>query len=394
MTLSITNNDSSSSSGPTSVDVNQVTGSLEGDVTGSLTDTQIAPGVIENVHINDNANIPDSKLALIFSPGKVSNSATSATSANTVNAIVLRAADGSFSAGNITSTGVSVSGNLTANNTTINGSVTSNIATINGNITTNSATITNTLNSGSITTSNATINNTLTANNATVSGAINTGTITTSGNATVNGNATISGNINANSMSTNSATINGNMNVNNTTISGNMSANSATINGSITSGNATINGSETVNGNATINGNLIVTGTINTSMVSLTNIGTTPLPLGSGSQSIGLIDLAVFYYENGTSVWESGCFSIAWGRSSASSAFNPSIFSASRNITLNPNGVISEAVGFRFLTLETSNEFRITFDGSTNTTSLRMMSNPNTTNNKLVLYITARVSQF
>jgi hypothetical protein len=48
------------------------------------------------------ANIPDSKLATISTAGKVSNSATTATNANTASAIVARDASGNFSAGLIT----------------------------------------------------------------------------------------------------------------------------------------------------------------------------------------------------------------------------------------------------------------------------------------------------
>jgi hypothetical protein len=59
---------------------------------GSVTDTKVAA----------NAAIADTKLATISTAGKVSNSATTATSANTVSAIVARDASGNFSAGTIT----------------------------------------------------------------------------------------------------------------------------------------------------------------------------------------------------------------------------------------------------------------------------------------------------
>lgn len=59
---------------------------------------------IVNADINASAAIADSKLATIATAGKVSNSATTATSANTASAIVARDASGNFSAGTITAT--------------------------------------------------------------------------------------------------------------------------------------------------------------------------------------------------------------------------------------------------------------------------------------------------
>lgn len=119
MPLSITNNDPSS--GPTSVDVSKVTGSLDEQVTGPLNNTQFAPNVIENVNISNTANIDDSKFSIISSPGKVANSATTATSTDTNNAIVLRDSTGGFSVGNITLAGASINDTLTA---TINNTLT------------------------------------------------------------------------------------------------------------------------------------------------------------------------------------------------------------------------------------------------------------------------------
>ena len=81
---------------------------LSGDITSTGNATSIAAGVIVNEDINSNAEIADSKLATISSDGKVANSATSATSENTVDAIVARDATGNFSAGVITA---SLSGN-------------------------------------------------------------------------------------------------------------------------------------------------------------------------------------------------------------------------------------------------------------------------------------------
>jgi hypothetical protein len=63
---------------------------------------RIGVGAIVNADINASAAIVDTKLATISSSGKVSNTATTAASANTANAIVARDASGNFSAGTIT----------------------------------------------------------------------------------------------------------------------------------------------------------------------------------------------------------------------------------------------------------------------------------------------------
>jgi hypothetical protein len=70
--------------------------------TGAVTSTMIADGTIVNGDINASAGIVDTKLATIATAGKVSNSATTATSANTASAIVARDASGNFTAGTIT----------------------------------------------------------------------------------------------------------------------------------------------------------------------------------------------------------------------------------------------------------------------------------------------------
>jgi hypothetical protein len=66
---------------------------------------------IVNADIDASAAIADTKLATIATAGKVSNSATTATNANTASAIVARDASGNFSAGTITATTVTGSGN-------------------------------------------------------------------------------------------------------------------------------------------------------------------------------------------------------------------------------------------------------------------------------------------
>jgi hypothetical protein len=69
--------------------------------TGTVTSTMILNGTIVNADINESAAIVDTKLATIATAGKVSNSATTATDANTANAIVARDASGNFTAGTI-----------------------------------------------------------------------------------------------------------------------------------------------------------------------------------------------------------------------------------------------------------------------------------------------------
>ena len=117
---------------------------LTGDVTSVGNATSIASGVIVNADVNASAAIAysklnlatsivdadisasaaivDTKLATISTALKVSNSATTATSANTASAIVARDASGNFTAGTITA-------NLTGNVSGSSGSTTGNAAT-------------------------------------------------------------------------------------------------------------------------------------------------------------------------------------------------------------------------------------------------------------------------
>jgi hypothetical protein len=68
----------------------------------AITSAKILDGTIVNADINASAGIVDTKLATISTAGKVSNSATTADSANTASAIVARDGSGNFSAGTIT----------------------------------------------------------------------------------------------------------------------------------------------------------------------------------------------------------------------------------------------------------------------------------------------------
>ena len=94
--------------------------------TGTVTSTMIADGTIVNADINASAAIADTKLATISTASKVSNSATTATSANTNSAIVARDSSGNFSAGTITA---NLTGNVTGNVSGTAGSATGNAAT-------------------------------------------------------------------------------------------------------------------------------------------------------------------------------------------------------------------------------------------------------------------------
>jgi hypothetical protein len=77
---------------------------------GAVTAGKYAAGSIVNADVSGSAAIADTKLATISTAGKVANSATTATNANTASAIVARDASGNFSAGMITA---NVTGNLT-----------------------------------------------------------------------------------------------------------------------------------------------------------------------------------------------------------------------------------------------------------------------------------------
>lgn len=104
---------------------------------GIVTSDMILDDTIVNADINSAAAIADTKLATISTAGKVSNSATTATSANTLSAIVARDASGNFTAGTITAalTGnastattlqtartIAISGDVTGTATSFNGS--------------------------------------------------------------------------------------------------------------------------------------------------------------------------------------------------------------------------------------------------------------------------------
>ncbi len=101
-----------SSSGIVSINGFSTPGIVHNDASGNL-----STSLITNNDIIANAGISDSKLANITTAGKVANSATTATSANNVNTIVLRDSSGNFSAGTITA---ALSGNATTATTATN----------------------------------------------------------------------------------------------------------------------------------------------------------------------------------------------------------------------------------------------------------------------------------
>ena len=101
------------------------TGNINGNAATVTTNANLTGIVtsIGNVTSIANGAIPDTKLATVSSAGKVANSATTAVSSNTSNAIVARDVSGNFSAGTITADLVGdVSGNATTA-TNLNGNL-------------------------------------------------------------------------------------------------------------------------------------------------------------------------------------------------------------------------------------------------------------------------------
>lgn len=88
---------------------------------GAITTAKLATGAVDSNALGAlsvssaklQGSIPDSKLATIATAGKVSNSATTATNANTASAIVARDGSGNFSAGTITAALTGTASNAT-----------------------------------------------------------------------------------------------------------------------------------------------------------------------------------------------------------------------------------------------------------------------------------------
>lgn len=119
---------------------NPITGSVSGNAgtvtngvyttdTGTVTSTMILDGTILNADINASAAIADTKLATISTALKVSNSATTATSANTASAIVARDASGNFTAGTITAALTGLASTATDATNTTNVAITNDTTT-------------------------------------------------------------------------------------------------------------------------------------------------------------------------------------------------------------------------------------------------------------------------
>jgi hypothetical protein len=84
----------------------------------------LSTSLIVNADVDPAAAIADTKLATISTGGKVSNSATTATSANTLSAIVARDASGNFSAGTITASLIgTASGSVAKTGDTMSGAL-------------------------------------------------------------------------------------------------------------------------------------------------------------------------------------------------------------------------------------------------------------------------------
>jgi hypothetical protein len=92
----------------------------------------VPAGNITNAKVSASAAIADTKLATISTAGKVLNSATTATSANTINAIVARDGSGNFSAGTITAT---LAGSATGNAATATNLSSNRTFALTGNVT-------------------------------------------------------------------------------------------------------------------------------------------------------------------------------------------------------------------------------------------------------------------
>lgn len=100
---------------------------VSGGSSGTITD-----GTVTNDDISNTAAIADTKLATIASAGKVANSATTATNANTAGTIVARDASGNFSAGTITATLNGNASNVTGTVALTNGGTGANLSSTGG----------------------------------------------------------------------------------------------------------------------------------------------------------------------------------------------------------------------------------------------------------------------
>jgi hypothetical protein len=111
----------------------QITGGTFGSVAGVVKNNNtglLTSSLITNADVDASAGIVDTKLATISTAGKVSNSATTGTDLATADTLVLRDANGDFSANIITAT-------LDGNATTADASTTTNFVAVTDDTTTN-----------------------------------------------------------------------------------------------------------------------------------------------------------------------------------------------------------------------------------------------------------------
>jgi hypothetical protein len=106
------------------------TGALPTAIT--VASANLVDGTIVNADINASAAIVDTKLATIATAGKVANTATTATNANSASAIVARDASGNFTAGTITA---ALTGNVTGNSSTATTLATGRTIALTGDVT-------------------------------------------------------------------------------------------------------------------------------------------------------------------------------------------------------------------------------------------------------------------
>ena len=307
-------------------------------LTGSILNADVATGAaiaysklalsnsIVNADISSGAAIADSKLATISTAGKVSNSATTAASANTASAIVARDASGNFSAGTITAA-------LTGNATTAT-TATSFSGALSGDVSgTQSATSVDKLKGKAISSTAPTDAQHLVWNNSTsqwvpvsISGdiSINNAGASSIGAGKVT-NSMLAGSIDLTTKVTGTLPVaNGGTGVTTSTGSGgsNVLSASPTFTGTAnfaaigTTGDVAVGNNVTVGGNVTVSGNLTVSGTtttIDTTVLTVKDINVelgkvaTPSNItadGGGITLKGATD-KTFNWVNATGAWTS-----------------------------------------------------------------------------------------
>jgi len=322
--------------------------SLQGNVSGSGTNTintTINNGVVTNTMLA--GSISNDKLDVISTAGKVNNSATTATSLNTNNAIVSRDASGDFSAGIITAslngnantattlaTGrtISITGDLTYTSPTFNGSTNITAA---GTLA-NSGVTANTYNSATITVdskgriTSATSNTIPTVNDATLTLAVSGNGLTGSQSFTANQSSAATFTVTSNAT---------NVNTPSTIVyrdaSGNFSAGSITASNFLGNATSSTNSTNTTNVLNYINSNEIFKfKTTNATNVSGQRIVTTP----GTDFSVARIDAAQTF--TGTQTFSSTISGNISGNAATVTSITPSNFAnqTANTVLAAPNG--------------------------------------------------------